>query len=583
MDGQDPFENACGIHASPKAGNRGLDWISRNRAPLAFALLLLAVFTMRDLWAPDEPDFAQCVREMRERGSWLLPYLNGRPYSEKPILFYWLMKVSAIGFDALFGGRTFTFGVAAWALRLPSVLAAIGFMFGFRRWAARFLQADLGDLAAMILAATPIWFWQAQVIQIDLLFAALLAWSWLAWIGGYLLLRDYANPRYPHEERVWFLSGYLALALAFLAKGPLAPVLSAGVLAAFLAWQRDFRVLGRTSPGWGLLIVAAVVAPWYLAAAATGGPGYAYQMIVHQNLDRALHAWDHAQPFWRYAEYLAGDFFPWCLLLPALFLFLKRTGALRSPLARFLILAAAVPFLLLSCSQSKQGKYILMIYPFLALLLAALLQPLTVEAAGVRLRRLGGTMAAGLALPGLALAAVAFAHAGGARAQAELLPYLGPLRLCAVLLLLGALSLAGRIASGEGRFLVRETAFTLGLVFLVAGTWGFRLLDARKGYRAWTGAVQPLIRGRRVFFWRTIRSGVMVYTDHQMPELHTLPELEGLGPEDRLVAMRREWDDNGQGLDATTRARFDILLRVPVGGGEALLLRRKPTTTKEPS
>jgi 4-amino-4-deoxy-L-arabinose transferase-like glycosyltransferase len=375
------------------------------------------------------------------------------------------------------------------------------------------------------------------------------------------------------------------MALAFLAKGPLALVLSAGVLLAFLASERDFKALGRMQAGWGLALMGAVLAPWYVAAALKGGAAYAYQMIVHQNLERALHAWDHVQPFWKYAQYLAGDFFPWSLLLPALALFLKGTGARRSPLARFLILAAVVPFVLLSCSQSKQGKYILMIYPFLALLLAALLQPLTVEAVGpARLRRLGGILAGALAVPGLGLAALAFFGAGGPKLQFELLPYLGPLRLCTGIILLGALSVLARSLSGEGRFLARETAVTLGLVFLVAGTWGFRLLDARKGYRTWTRTVQPLLGARRVFFWQTLRSGVMVYTDHRMPELRTRPELDALGPEDRLVAMAREWNTDAFGLDPAVRNRFEVLARVPVGGGEALLLRRKTDPPpKEPS
>lgn len=571
-----PFEGAaCGLPAS-KPQRPWVTWLHRNRVPILYALLLLAVFACRDLWSPDEPDFAQCVKEMRQRGTWLLPWLNGEPYSEKPILFYWLMKASAIAGEKLTGGLGFTQGVAAWALRLPSIIASAAFVFGLRRWAARFLQADLGDLACLILAATPIWFWQSQMIQIDMVFAALLAWSWLAWAAGWLLVRDHARPRYPLEERTWFLSAYLCLALAFLAKGPLAIVLTGGVWGAFLLVQRDLRVLSKIHAGKGLLLLILVISPWYVAAGVSGGPAYAYQMIVHQNFERALKAWDHIQPFYQYVLYLAGDFFPWTLLLPALGIFLWRSGAARSPLARFLLTAVLVPFLLLSLSQSKQSKYILMIYPFLALLLAALLQPLAVEAVSpARIRRLGLALAAGLGLPGLALAAVAFFHAGGHRLQADVLPYLGPLRACSVLLLLGALSLAARAWTGEGRHLAREASVALCLTFLVVGTWGFRLLDGRKGYRAWTAAAAPLLQGRKVVFWQTIRSGLMVYTDHLMPEVRTVAQLEALGPEDRLVAFRRDWDASDKGLTDEIRGRFDILLRVPVGGGEALLLRKR--------
>jgi len=580
MDDQTLPGCACSLPPPDARPGPLASWLRRYRVPLLFALLILLLIPMRDLWSPDEPDFAQCVREMRARGSWLLPYLNGLPYSEKPILFYWVMKGSAIVCDRLTGGLGFVNGVAPWALRLPSGLAAIGFMFGFHRWAARFLQDDLADLAAMILAAVPIWLWQAQTIQIDMLFAALLAWSWLAWLGGYLLLRGHARSLRAGEPRRWFLGAYTALALAFLAKGPLALALSLPLALAFLAWQRDLKALGSIRLGAGLLLAALIVLPWYLAAGWSGGAGYAYELVVHQNLERALHAWDHLQPFWKYVEYLASDFFPWTLLLPALGLFLKNSGARRSPTARFLILAAAVPFLLLSCSQSKQGKYLLMIYPFLALLLAGMLQPVTVEAVGgTRIRRLGGLLTLGLGLPALALTAVAWFGAGGARLQAELLPYLGPARLAATVFLLGTLSLAARSALREGRHLVRETAVTLCLAFLVVGTWGFRRLDPVKGYRAWTAAAQPLIAGRQVYFWQTIRSGVMIYTDHLMPELRSRAELDRLlGPEARLVAMRREWDTDAWGMDAQGRKDFEVLLRVPVGGGEALLLRKRPGT-----
>lgn len=553
-------------------------WIHRHRVVLSFALLLLAVFAMRDLWAPDEPDFAQCVKEMRQRGSWLLPYLNGQPYSEKPILYYWLMKACAIAGEALTGGAGFTQGIAAWALRLPSVIAAIAFLAAFHRWTKRFIQEDVADLASMILLATPIWLWQAQFIQIDMVFAALLAWSWIAWFGGYLLLREHSPRRRKDEEKRYFLMAYASLALAVLSKGPLALVLGGAVVLAFLAWQRDLKALGTMRLGTGLLLMLAILAPWYLAAAIQGGAQYAYEMVIHQNFERALKAWDHIQPWYQYGIYLIHDFFPWSLLLPALAWGLWKQGHHRSVGTRFALVAFLVPFLLLSCSQSKQSKYLLMTYPFLALLMAGLLQPLKAGAAGKsRVRLLGGLLAMALWLPALALTAAFFFHAFGARTQAQIQPFLGPGRLAAIVLLLGALSLSVRSWRGEGRDLVREVAVTLGLMFLVLGTWGFHRLDPAKGYRGWTAAAQPLLAGRQAYFWQTIRSGPMVYTDHLMPELRSWEELEAkLRPEDRLVTMAREWNQDAWGLTPERRAGFEVLLKMPVGGGEVLLLRKRP-------
>jgi 4-amino-4-deoxy-L-arabinose transferase-like glycosyltransferase len=562
MDGSSP---------QPPFRLRLASWLRTHAPELLFAILLLAVLPMRDLWAPDEPDFAQCVKEMRLRGDWLLPYLNGVPYSEKPILYYWVMKASAMLLDTLTGGLGFTQGVAAWALRLPSIIAAVTFLAAFRRWAARFLEPGVSEPAAMILATTPLWFWQSQFIQIDLLFSALLAWSWLCWLAGYLLLRGPSEELQHVESRRWFLKAYVWLALAFLAKGPLAPVLSVLLLAMFLVWQRELKVLRRTHILAGLGITLLIVAPWYVAAGIKGGAHYVYELIILQNFERATKAWDHIQPWWKYGEYLLGDFFPWVLLLPALALHLRRDRAVGDPAKRFLLLAFLVPFVFLSLVQSKQGKYLLMGYPFLALLLADLFRRMEPS----RARRLGGLLAAGLALLAAALSALVLG-AGGMRLQAQVAPFLGPMRLMALGSLGGTVYVVIQAARGHATRLIPAVALSLGWLYLVGGTWGFRLLDPPKSYRRWTTAVQPMITGRPVYYWQTIRSGVMVYTDHLMPELRSARALEALDPEARLVAQRGEWEQDAWGLTPALRSRFEVLLSVPTGGGEILLLRKKP-------
>lgn len=557
-------------------GQRLGEWVRENRIIILYGLMLLAVLFARDLWAPDEPDFAQCVREMRERGSWLLPYLNGLPYSEKPILFYWMMKFSAVTGDLFTGGVGFTHGVAAWALRIPSAVGSLAFLFAFRKWAKRFLQSDVADLATLILCATPLWFWQSQFIQIDLVLSAMLAWSWLCWLAGYLLLRGHAEGS-KDEHLGWFRASYIWLGLAVLAKGPLAMVLSVLLLLAFLAWQKDLKALKEISLAKGIGIGMLVVLPWFAFATWKGGSDYAYELLILPNLERATQAWDHIQPWWKYGKYLLGDFYPWVLLLPSLAFFLRGSRAHRAPIVRFLLLAFLVPLLFLSWSLSKQGKYLLMVYPFLSLLLAGMLQPIRVEGVSAsRIRRIGGILAIGLWLPALALTAIGFFHAGGTSLQGQVAPFLGPLRFCAGVLLLGAISVTTRSLLGQGEFLVRETAATICALFLLGGTWGFHRLDPVKNYRRWTAEAEPLLRGRQVYFWQTIRSGAMVYTDHRMPELRSFDELEGrLGLDDRLVSMDREWDQDAWGMNPERRRGFEVILRVPTGENEILLIRKR--------
>ena len=51
------------------------------------ALLFGVRLGARDLWNPNEPIYGEAVREMAQRGEWLVPYVNGIAFAEKPILF----------------------------------------------------------------------------------------------------------------------------------------------------------------------------------------------------------------------------------------------------------------------------------------------------------------------------------------------------------------------------------------------------------------------------------------------------------------------------------------------------------------
>ena len=45
-----------------------------------------------DLWAPDEPRFAEVSREMMLTSDYLSPHVNGEPYLEKPPLLFWAIS-----------------------------------------------------------------------------------------------------------------------------------------------------------------------------------------------------------------------------------------------------------------------------------------------------------------------------------------------------------------------------------------------------------------------------------------------------------------------------------------------------------
>ena len=228
-------------------------------------------------------------------------------------------------------------------------------------------------------------------------------------------------------------------------------------------------MLWKMKLGWGLLLL---VSFWVLPSTLQGGWEHAFGLKAVW-----LGTPGPAKPGWNHLGNLLGGFFPWVLLLPALAFFLKGSGALRSPAPRFMLVAVLGPFLFLTGVGGNQGPHLILSFPFLALLLAGMLQPIAVEGvSAARIRRIGGVLGAGLALMALGLLAFAFFKVGGPDLRAQIIPVLGPLRLMAVLALFGALSVGVRAAVGEGEFLVREAALTLGLLFLVAGTWGLRAI-----------------------------------------------------------------------------------------------------------
>ena len=59
------------------------------------ALMFLPGLGNHDLWNPDEPRYAEVAREMRVRGDYFLPHVNGEVYTHKPPLMFWSMAAAA--------------------------------------------------------------------------------------------------------------------------------------------------------------------------------------------------------------------------------------------------------------------------------------------------------------------------------------------------------------------------------------------------------------------------------------------------------------------------------------------------------
>jgi 4-amino-4-deoxy-L-arabinose transferase-like glycosyltransferase len=533
------------------------------RVPLLLAaaatLLYLVAASGRDFWAPDEPDFAEHVREMLERGSLLLPYENGKPYAEKPIFFYWAVAATT----PLSGGD-----VHPLATRLPSILAGAALVFGAASLAGRRGGVREALAAGAATAVAPIVFWQAQFLQVDALFSC---WLFAATVSLYFLESE-EDGAGANRWR-WVLR--VSLAAAVLTKGPLAVVLAGLVVLTRCALRRSWAPLLATQPFRSILVFVALVVPWYVFAARAGGPAYAYDLVVNQNWNRFFRAFDHIQPWWFYFESIWSDFFPWTALALAAPFVLARAGLLRErPELRFAATAAAVSFVFLSLSQAKQGKYLLAAYPFAAVLVAAL----AVEAERRARAGRGGLLLAvrgWVAFAAILLFVGAVALAPTARRfvaeQAGLAPF------AAIPIGLGA---AGTIAVLVGRR--REAvpallalAVTLAAGEAAAGAVVFPAIDTLKTGKPFYERLRPRVSHGEplAYFGETYRCYPILVlrrkTEHFRSDA-ALAEWVERTPGALVLAdesERQHWTD-------ARLSRLVVLDRQRVGGDEALLLGR---------
>lgn len=297
----------------------------------------------RDFWAPDEGDFALIARELSDNP--VVPHLNGKPYGEKPPLYYYIIY----GSKHLFGSVRDEI-----SLRFPSGLfALLGVVFFFLTlW--KFFSKNIALIAASILLCTPLFYWQARYLQVDMTFSVFIFSCLLLFYWFYSTRKTY----------LVYLS-FLLLALAFLVKGPLAIILVVPVIVIFLLSEKNITILKPHELVIGVIIFAAVVLPWYLAVYVKEGAPYLYENIIRQNFLRFFDAWSHKRPFYYYFTTLPLDFFPWSLFLPlGIFISFKRFKIDAGP--RYFLIWFVWMFFFLSLSSGKISKYMLPALPAIA-------------------------------------------------------------------------------------------------------------------------------------------------------------------------------------------------------------------------
>ncbi len=346
-----------------------------------FALLFLGclAFHLAGTWSlplidRDEPRFAEASREMRERSNYVVPYFNDQYRFDKPPLTYWAQIASY----HLLGENDF-------AARLPTGIAAAVVALLLFAWGRRIANERVGLWAAMIFTLCLQSFIHGKAAVADMWLVLFVTSA--HWAGYELLLGEKRDKRptpnvklpTPNAERFdgkfWWWVFYVSLAFAFLAKGPIGwtPLLAIAATRFFIRDGQPYRRFAFVSGG---ALMLAIVAAWGVPALfRTHGEFFSIGIGRHV-VARSLVAMEgHGAnspgaylltlPFFFVAVFLS--FFPWSIKLPWL---TRRLWHDRDATDNYLIVCAAVIFVIFTLVKTKLLHYTLPAFPLLSLLLA---------------------------------------------------------------------------------------------------------------------------------------------------------------------------------------------------------------------
>jgi len=331
---------------------------------LAGVLALQTVFALdtRALWFSDEIRYANVFENVIHAHKWLVMYLNGVPYPDKPPVYFWFLTTLL----PIFKGPTPALFMTGAALSGLLLLTAAMALSRFVLKAGR--EVSLGG--GLVLLTGFYFIGLTHYSRMDLLFAALITASHIC------LFRALARERADGMA----VAGFVLAAVATLTKGPLGIVFPLLTSILFLAWRGNLKRLLRRDMGLGLAAAVLILGAW-VAAAWFGGEHELIKNIFYKQIyRRAVNASHHEQPFWHYFATMPLAWLPWTFLLAALPLkkllsasFWGDVCAARKndqPGAAFLWIQVLSGFTLLTCLSTKIIVYLLPIFPPLALLTA---------------------------------------------------------------------------------------------------------------------------------------------------------------------------------------------------------------------
>lgn len=336
-------------------------------APSLLALILAAVIAAAVAPTLTWMEFSNSMEnlnvatalEIRRTGRWLIPTLHEATRLAKPPLTAWL-TASVITDDILADvssadaqRRDGGFRRLARNVRLLALAAGAGMLLLTFHIGRLLADSETGLVALVVAGSSMLFLRFTRNATTDINLAL-----WVTATNFLLLLGLCAN-----RPWVGFVGGGAALALAMMAKGPVALIQSLLPLAIFAAVARA-PIRPRLMPmlaGLGVFVIAGLA--WYVAVAMRE-PGalakWQQELSGYQDIETRSRRW---YEYITLIAYMA----PWCVMFVA-----GVVAALihRESVDRAALLLLLVPLLIMSCFDDRYARYMLPILPAAAILTA---------------------------------------------------------------------------------------------------------------------------------------------------------------------------------------------------------------------
>lgn len=270
-----------------------------------WALLLLVAFQTlpvlgaRDLYLGDELRHGSALTHVVNDGHALVLYMNGKPYPDKPPVWFWL-----VGAIAWVSGST-----EPWVFFLAAAVAAAALALATLRLAREMGARDGPNLApAVALTVAPLTALLSRTTRMDLLFAAFIT------LAATSLYRGLMRPGAGRST----VAAFAWAGVATWTKGPFGVVIPLATAVAFLAWRGNLKRLLRGDVLLGLGLFVLLLGLWALGVVLAEGSDFLASVLTGQVVQRFANATHHAEPFWFYVASLGPCVWPWCVLPLAL-------------------------------------------------------------------------------------------------------------------------------------------------------------------------------------------------------------------------------------------------------------------------